>query len=67
MKPRTSQKAHQRSTGSAQHQQEVAGEQIQQRAYELYINRGQEPGHELDDWLEAEREIKGSHQQQYAG
>jgi DUF2934 family protein len=30
---------------------------VQKRAYELYLKRGQEPGHELEDWLQAEREI----------
>ena len=34
--------------------------QIQQRAYELYEQRGRADGHELDDWLQAEREIKGT-------
>jgi uncharacterized protein YndB with AHSA1/START domain len=30
---------------------------IARRAYELYLNRGQTPGHELEDWLQAEREL----------
>jgi hypothetical protein len=30
---------------------------IRSRAYELYLGRGQEPGFELDDWLQAECEI----------
>ncbi len=30
---------------------------IQERAYELFVKRGSEPGHELEDWLQAEREI----------
>jgi hypothetical protein len=34
-------------------------QQIQQRAYELYEQRGRADGHELDDWLQAECEIKG--------
>jgi hypothetical protein len=33
-------------------------EQIRQRAYELYEARGRETGHELDDWLRAEEELK---------
>jgi Protein of unknown function (DUF2934) len=33
---------------------------IRQRAYELYVQRGFEPGHENDDWLVAEREILSS-------
>lgn len=32
-------------------------QQIAKRAYELYAARGYRPGYELDDWLEAEREI----------
>ena len=35
-------------------------QQIQQRAYELYEQRGRTDGHELDDWLQAECEIKGT-------
>ena len=34
-------------------------QQIQQRAYELYEQRGRTDGHDLDDWLQAECEIKG--------
>ena len=33
-------------------------QQIQKRAYELYEQRGRTDGHELDDWLQAECEIK---------
>ena len=33
-------------------------ERIQQRAYELYILRGNESGSELDDWLQAEEEVQ---------
>ena len=35
-------------------------EKIRQRAYELYGARGQEDGHDLDDWLQAEAEIKAA-------
>jgi hypothetical protein len=31
---------------------------IARRAYELAARRGFTPGHELDDWLQAEREIE---------
>jgi hypothetical protein len=34
------------------------GQPIQQRAYELFLKRGKEPGHDLDDWLQAEREVR---------
>ena len=32
-------------------------EKIRRRAYELYLERGSQPGSELDDWLRAEAEI----------
>jgi hypothetical protein len=35
-------------------------QQIQQRAYELYEQRGRTDGHDLDDWLQAESEIRGT-------
>jgi len=31
--------------------------QIRDRAYEIYLQRGAQPGHELEDWLQAEREL----------
>ena len=31
---------------------------IRKRAYQLFEARGRQQGHELDDWLQAEREIK---------
>ena len=33
-------------------------EEIRRRAYEIYLERGEQPGHELDDWLQAERELE---------
>ena len=33
-------------------------EHIRQRAYEIAKERGFGPGHELDDWLQAEREME---------
>lgn len=32
-------------------------QQIQQRAYEIYLERGGQDGSDLDDWLQAETEI----------
>jgi hypothetical protein len=34
-------------------------ERIRQRAHQLYLARGERPGHDLDDWLQAERELLG--------
>lgn len=31
---------------------------VQRRAYELYEERGRSDGHDWDDWLEAERELR---------
>ena len=33
------------------------GDKIRHRAYEIYLERGSEPGRELEDWLQAEREL----------
>jgi hypothetical protein len=33
---------------------------IRMRAYELYEQRGSYEGHELDDWLQAERQVLAS-------
>jgi hypothetical protein len=32
--------------------------EIRIRAYEIYMERGGQPGHDLDDWIQAEREIE---------
>jgi hypothetical protein len=34
-------------------------EDIRRRAYEIYLERGEQAGSELDDWLQAERELEG--------
>jgi len=33
-------------------------EEIRLRAYELYLERGETPGHESEDWLIAEQEVR---------
>jgi len=33
---------------------------IEQRAYELYEQRGRQDGYDLEDWLKAEHELAGS-------
>lgn len=35
---------------------EATDEEIRHRAYELYLARGDEPGSDLSDWLQAERD-----------
>jgi hypothetical protein len=34
-------------------------EEIRRRAYQIYVERGEEHGHDLDDWLQAKREFEG--------
>ena len=36
----------------------LSHEAIAQRAYDLFLRRGQAHGHALDDWLQAERELR---------
>ena len=33
-------------------------EEIRCRAYEIYLERGEQPGRDLDDWVQAERELE---------
>jgi hypothetical protein len=44
--------AEETSTGNSAHDEE-----IRHRAYEIYLERDEQPGGELDDWLQAEREL----------
>ena len=32
-------------------------QEIRNRAYEIYLQRGAQSGHEVEDWLQAEREV----------
>ena len=32
-------------------------DEIAERAYHIFLARGGEPGHDIDDWLEAESEL----------
>jgi hypothetical protein len=34
-------------------------DEIRRRAYEIYLERGEQPGRDLDDWVQAERELAG--------
>lgn len=36
-------------------------DQIQLRAYELYLKRGGEDGRDVEDWLTAEAELRNQH------
>jgi len=47
----------QAATGDALVENSARDEEIRHRAYEIYLERGEQPGRELDDWLQAEREL----------
>ena len=38
----------------------VTDNDIARRAYDLYLSRDCEHGHAVDDWLQAERELRGA-------
>ncbi len=42
---------------SIRNEPENSEQAIRTRAYQYYEERGREGGHELDDWLRAEREL----------
>jgi Protein of unknown function (DUF2934) len=37
---------------------QVTNSEIARRAYDLYLTRGCEHGHDVDDWLQAERDLR---------
>ena len=47
-------------TDQAESHYEPTVEQIQVRAYEIYIQRGRQDGLDLEDWFQAEKELKTS-------
>jgi hypothetical protein len=51
-----------RADGAAQPPEDLRArstEDVARRAYEKYCERGCEDGHDMEDWLSAEREISG--------
>jgi hypothetical protein len=46
-------------TGEASIASRARTEEIRRRAYEIYIERGEQPGRDLDDWFLAECEREG--------
>jgi len=46
--------AGQTSSGSS-----ARDKKIRRREYEIYLERGGQPGRELDDWLRADSELQG--------
>lgn len=56
------QKPHDNKTASAMPAKEQLQEEIQQLAYQFYCQCGNEHGHDLDHWVEAERLVLERHQ-----
>jgi hypothetical protein len=46
-------------TGSMDVSRTPDEQKVAQRAYERFQMRGGEPGRDLEDWFEAERELRG--------
>lgn len=59
MESNTSTKTHNPMQPSRPHSnREFNKDEISFRAYQIYVSRNREPGHALDDWLQAERELR---------
>jgi hypothetical protein len=41
-------------------QNELSREDIERRAFQIYMARGRQPGNEIADWLAAEKELRES-------
>jgi len=65
LKPKRSESTEPQATPALAKTREVSlgnparDQEIRRRAYEIYLERGEQSGRELDDWLQAERELKG--------
>ncbi len=51
--------SHMPQGGQAQYQGQGLQERIAMRAYEKWCRRGRTHGHDKQDWLEAEQEVRG--------
>ena len=49
-----------RSTDQAVPTYEPTSEEVRTRAYEIYVQRGRADGFDIEDWLQAKNELKGS-------
>ena len=49
---------HRSSTGEKPIKNAATSEEIRRRAFEIHIENGGIPGCDLDDWLQAERELR---------
>jgi hypothetical protein len=66
LKPRGNGSTEPQATETSNGEERAAGaggnsaldEEIRHRAYQLYVERGEEHGRDLDDWLQARREVE---------
>src|SRR5215510_2812218 len=42
----------------AEHHRVITKDDVARRAYELFLTRGRAEGHDVEDWLEAERQLE---------
>ena len=42
----------------AEHHRVITKDDVARRAYELFLARGRAEGHDVEDWLEAERQLE---------
>ena len=61
-KPREVATANNQPTRRAARRRAITDTDIALRAYHLYLARGCEDGHDVEDWLQAERELNGATQ-----
>jgi hypothetical protein len=46
-------------TIAAEDRRVITKDDVAQRAYQLFLARGHTHGHDVEDWLEAERQLRG--------
>ena len=60
MATRTLKEDRESATASGPPPATVSDDEIARRAYDLFLSRGCEHGHDVEDWLQAESELKGA-------
>ena len=45
---------------AAEDHRAITKDEVAQRAYELFLARGRVDGHDVEDWLEAERQLEAA-------
>jgi Protein of unknown function (DUF2934) len=45
---------------TTENQRVISKDDVAQRAYELFLARGRVDGHDVEDWLEAERQLEAA-------